>query len=323
MTDAPIRARVQLLIDTDPGADDALAILLALRTPGVDVVALNTVAGNVDVDRATRNALIVLEAAGRAEIPVHRGAAVPLSAEPVEPATGFHGEDGLGGQGFEPRGRAHDDPALDATLALLRDRGPDLTWVVLGPLTNVAHALRADPDACRHVRRLVVMGGTGDGVGNVTPAAEFNFWADPEAARVVLHAGLPLYLVGWDVSRRDARIGPTELEQLRASGDPVAAFALAVTTRYREACAAIGGGALDDSLDLPDPVAMAAALELERATWRRIAGDVELQGELTRGALVLDHWGTTGIEPNIELCTGFDPEHFRSVLVQRLTTASA
>lgn len=314
---------MQLLIETDPGADDALAILLALRTPGVDVVALNTVAGNVDVDQATRNALIVLEVAGRADIPVHRGAAVPLSAAPVEPATDFHGEDGLGDQGFEANGRAHDAPALDATLALLRSRGPELSWVVLGPLTNVAHAIQADPDACRRVGRLVVMGGTGDGIGNVTPAAEFNFWADPEAARIVLHAGLPLFLVGWDVSRRDARIGPSELEQLRASSDPVAQFAVAATTRYRAACAEVGGGAADGSMDLPDPVAIAAALEPERATWRRIAGDVELRGELTRGALVLDHWGTTGHEPNLELCTGFDPDHFRALLVQRLTAASA
>lgn len=307
----------RLLIDTDPGADDALAILLALRAPHTDVVALTTVAGNIGLDLTTRNALLILEAAGRADIPVYRGAAVGLAAGVMESAVHVHGDDGLGDLDLAPVGEPQAASALDATLDLLASAGPEITWVALGPLTNVAHAVQAEPDLCRRVGRLVVMGGTGDGVGNVTPAAEFNFWADPEAARVVLSAGLPVELVGWDVSRRDALVGPTDLERLRSSGDPVAEFAVQVTRRYLDFCGSVG---TPGSMDLPDPVTMAAVLEPEHATWRSVAVDVECRGELTRGALVIDHWGTTGAAPNVELCTGFHAARFRELLVERLTS---
>ena len=308
---------MKLLVDTDTAADDAVAILLALRTPGVEVLALTTVAGNVHVDQSTANALVTLDVAGRLDVPVHQGAAAPLLAS-LEHATDVHGHDGLGGNDFPPVGAAHAEPTLDATLALLRAHGPDLTWVALGPLTNVALAVLTDPEACRRVRRLVVMGGVGDGVGNVTPAAEFNFWADPEAARIVLRAGLPLWLVGWDVSRRDALVGEADLEVLRLSHDPAAQFTVAVTrTLYEFTAAKHHAGAMD----LPDPIAMAAALEPEHATWRRVHADVETHGELTRGAVVVDHLATTGLAPNVDLCTGFDPARFRALLLERLTTA--
>lgn len=307
----------RLLIDTDPGADDAIAILFALRTPGVRVAALTTVAGNIGIDQTTRNALKVLDVAGRLDIPVHRGAGAGLVAGAVESAANVHGDDGLGDQGFEPVGEAHPDPALGATLALLEQDAAAITWVALGPLTNVAHAVQAAPDLCRRVGRLVVMGGTGDGVGNVTPAAEFNIWADPEAARIVLHAGLRVQLVGWDVSRRDAVLEPADLERLRASDDPAAQFALAVTRRYLEHAGTVG---TPGSMDLPDAAAMFAMLEPDATRWRSVAVDVECRGELTRGALVIDHWGTTGADPNVELCTGIDATRFRELLVERLTS---
>jgi purine nucleosidase len=309
----------RLLIDTDPGADDAIAILLALRTPGVEVTAITTVAGNIGLDQTTRNALKILEVAGRRDIPVHRGAAVALAAGVIESAANVHGDDGMGDHDFEPVGEPHEASALDATLALLERDAPSITWVTLGPLTNVAHAVQEQPELCRRVGRLVVMGGTSDGVGNVTPAAEFNFWADPEAARVVLNAGLPVQLVGWDVSRRDALVGPSDLARLRASNDPVAQFAVQVSRRYLDHSGSVG---TRGSMDLPDAAAMFATLEPADTRWRSIAVDVECRGELTRGAMVVDHWGTTGARPNVDLCTGIPPEAFRAVLVERLTSGS-
>jgi purine nucleosidase len=308
----------RLLIDTDPGADDAVAILLALRTSGIEVVALTTVVGNIDVEQATRNALAVLDVADRHDIPVYRGAAVALAGNVVEHAVSVHGSDGFGDHHFPEVGAIRPESALDATLDILRSDGPELTWVALGPLTNVAHAVQADPEICRRVREVVVMGGTGDGIGNVTPAAEFNFWADPEAARVVLGASLPLRLVGWDVSRRDAVVGPHELDRLRASDDPLAHFALAVCRTYLEFND--GTQQPSGSMGMPDPVALLAALEPERATWRRVAADVECRGDLTRGALVIDHLSRTGATPNIDLCTAFDPARFKELFVARLTS---
>lgn len=305
-----------LLIDTDPGADDAVAIAMALRSPGVEVAALTTVAGNAGLYAATRNALIVLEAAGRGDIHVHPGASRPLEAEPAT-AGHIHGEDGLGDQGFAAAGAPHDTPAADATVALLRERGPEITWVALGPLTNVARAVLMDPEACRSVRALVVMGGVGDGVGNVTPSAEFNFWADPEAARLVLGSRMPLKLVGWDVARRDALVSGDDLEVLRTSGGDLATFILGATstlfdfTSRREPLG---------TMDLPDPLAMAAALEPESAEWIDVHADVECRGELTRGALVIDHLGSTGREANVALCTGFDPGRFRELFLRTLTS---
>lgn len=307
---------IPLLIDTDPGADDAVAIAMALRHPNADVLALTTVAGNAGLDLSTRNALIVLDAAGRGDIPVHPGAAEPRELA-WETAGHIHGEDGLGDQGFAPVGAPHETPAVKATLALLRERGPDITWIALGPLTNVAEAILVDPELCRTVDQLVVMGGTGDGVGNVTASAEFNFWADPHAARIVLRSGIRCRLVGWDVARRDALISDTDLDVLRRSDDPLARFILRATsvlfefTSRREPFG---------TMDLPDPLAVAAVLEPENARWNEVHTDVECDGELTRGALVIDHLGAHGAEPNVHLCTGFDPVRFRDLVLESLTS---
>lgn len=309
----------ELLVDTDPGADDALAILMALRTPGVEVRALTTTAGNIGLDLTTHNALAILDVAGAEHVPVHPGAPTGLLGRPAQ-APHIHGEDGLGDQGLTSAREPDPTPALEATLALLRERGPELTWVALGPLTNVALAVLADAEACRSVRKLVVMGGTGDAVGNVTPAAEFNLWADPEAARIVLRSGLPVELVGWDVARRAALLTGADRDALAASPDPVARFAAAATTRLYDFTSRrdpVG------TMDLPDPAAMATVLDPDLATWRTCAVDVECAGELTRGALVIDHWGTTGRRPDVALCTGIDPEGFRALVLDRLLGGGA
>ncbi len=306
---------MRLLIDTDTAADDAVALLLALRSPGVEVAALTIVAGNVPVGQAARNALATLGAAGRLDVPVHVGAAVPL-LQPIAFATEVHGEDGLGDSFLPPVGSPSPVPALDATLALLRAGDPNsLTWVALGPLTNVATAILADPAACRRVRELVIMGGAGDGVGNVTPAAEYNFWVDPEAARIVLRAGIPIRLVGWDLSRRpDALFTAADRAALQASG-PLGAFAERVTRRLWEFAT---GSHHRDGMDLPDPIAVAGAVAPSLLTWEPRAVDVECRGELTRGAAVVDHLAVTGQPPNVELATALDGPGFKALVLERL-----
>jgi purine nucleosidase len=300
---------VRLLIDTDTAADDAVALLMAVTAPGVEVAAITTVAGNVSVEQATSNALKVLHVCGRTDVPVHAGAAGPLLRELVH-ATDVHGPDGMGGHWFPAVGKQAGADALEATLDVLRGNPGEVTWVALGPLTNLALAVEADPEACRRVRQIVVMGGAPDGVGNVTPAAEFNLWVDPEAARTVFAAGLPVRLVGYDIGRRDALVGPAELDRLRASDSTLAAFTVDITRGLWDFCLARGQA----GMDLCDPVAMAAALHPQSATWEAHAVDVHVDDEVSRGALVCP----AGRAANVELCTRFDPDRFRALLFERL-----
>lgn len=269
------------------------------------------------VDQATRNALTTLDVCGRLDIPVHPGANRPLVAE-LGLATNVHGEDGMGDRWFPPVGAPSRPGAVEATLDLLRRRPGELTWVALGPLTNIAATLQIDPLACRAVREVVIMGGVGDGVGNITPAAEFNFWVDPEAARVVLRSGLPVRLVGWDVARRpDVLVTGADLQRLTDSPQPLAQFATAVTGRLWQFATAHH----HRGMDLPDVVAMALALRPDLGAWRRCYADVECRGELTRGACVIDHLGVTGAEPNVTLCAGADGPAFRRMFFDALGLA--
>jgi purine nucleosidase len=306
---------MRLLIDTDTAADDAVALLLALRSPGVEVSALTIVAGNVPLEQATRNALATLDVAGRLDVPVHVGAAEPL-LQPIAFATEVHGEDGLGDVHLPPVGEPSAVAALDATLELVRSHGPELTWVALGPLTNVATAVLADPVACGRVRELVIMGGVGDGVGNVTPAAEYNFWVDPEAARIVLRAGIPIRLVGWDVSRRPEALVTAEDRAALAAAGPLGAFSARITRRLWEFATSKHhrGG-----MDLPDPIAVAGTVVPELLTWAPRWVDVECRGELTRGASVVDHLAVTGHRPNVQLATAIDAAGFKALLLRRLS----
>ncbi len=192
----------KILIDTDTASDDAVAIIMALRSPAVSVLAITTVAGNVDVAQGTQNALFTVELCS-ADVPVFRGAAAPL-LRVHEDAAWFHGKDGLGDHDYRPTARvAEKEFAVDALVRIVR-ANPGIEIITLGPLTNLALALGQWPELANNVSRCVVMGGAPCCEGNVTPAAEFNFWVDPEAARVVLRSKLPIELVGWQLSRGEA-----------------------------------------------------------------------------------------------------------------------
>ena len=219
---------IPMLIDTDTASDDAVALLLAAGGGLAEIRAVTTVACNVPLRTATRNALISLEAAGRTDIPVHPGCARPL-ARSLDSAQHVHGEDGMSDVGLpDPvASPCTDVHAVDVLLSAPRAEPGELTLVTLGPLTNLAAALTLDPDLITRYRHVYCMAGASDLRGNISPTAEFNVWADPEAASIVAWAATPerVTWVGWDASRRDAVMTPVDQRRLECSGSDLATFA--------------------------------------------------------------------------------------------------
>jgi inosine-uridine nucleoside N-ribohydrolase len=272
------------LIDTDTASDDAVALIMALRSPSIQVLAITTVAGNVEVKQASRNALYTAELCG-SNVPVFIGAPKPLT-RPHLSADWFHGRDGLGDRGYPPPRRAPESPsATDAIIDTINSH-PGLVLVTLGPLTNVALALQKNPAIATKVSRCVIMGGAPCCEGNVTPAAEYNIWCDPEAARIVVRSGLPIELVGWHLCRGEAVLTPSDIQHVLSFATPVAQFAIDCNSRAQQA---FFEQTSEHGISLPDPVAMAVALEPSIVTSQSEHFlDVEIQSELTRGMTVVD-----------------------------------
>jgi len=318
----------RVIIDTDPGIDDALALILAFRSPELKIEAITTVAGNVPLKDATRNAVQVLEVLDLSEPPhVARGAAQPLAREPL-PARHVHGEDGLGdiaglvNADGKPRYPAPtlspvSESAVEVILELLRENPGEISIIALGPLTNIALAFEADPAAFAGVKELIVMGGAVSGIGNATETAEFNFYADPHAASQVLRSGMPIVVVGLDVTVRTL-LTPQALEA-RTEGrtDRVARFITDVSGKYFEVSQRIrglGGCALHD------PLAVGVAIDPSFVTLEPFAADVETEGILTVGMLVADRRKRlvgTGA-PSIKAATDVDAERFVDFFLQRV-----
>jgi purine nucleosidase len=277
----------KILIDTDTASDDAVALIMALRSPAVRVLAITLVAGNVSVEQGTRNALYTVELC-ESTVPVFTGAAAPLT-RPLEDASWFHGQDGLGDHGYRPAKRAAEKEfAVDAMIRTVREN-PGLEMITLGPLTNVALALRQWPGFAANVSRCVVMGGAPCCEGNVTPAAEYNFWADPEAARVVLRSQLPLELIGWQISRGAAVVNGQEIEQILALNTKFGEFAVRSNDTASSALLKQTG---EVGIALPDPTAMAILLDpaLSLAASDHYM-DVQIDSGITRGMSVVDRLG--------------------------------
>jgi purine nucleosidase len=282
------------LIDTDTASDDAVALMMALRSPDVRVLAITTVAGNVPVMQATRNALYTVELCDL-NVPVYVGADKPL-LRTYQNATWFHGHDGLGDHDYPaPRQPAAAGHAVDAIIATI-EATPGIVLVTLGPLTNVAMALAKKPEIAAQVSRCVVMGGAPCCEGNVTPAAEYNIWVDPEAARMVMLSELPIELVGWQLSRGDAVIREHEVAHILGFNTALANFAVECNSHARQAYKVQTG---EDGICLPDPVAMSMALDPTIGTdWSEHYVDVETGSELTRGMTVVDRLNVADDERN-------------------------
>jgi purine nucleosidase len=272
------------LIDTDTASDDAVALIMALRSREVRVVAITVVAGNVPLAQATSNALYTAELCG-SEVPVYSGAAEPMKRKLVT-ADWFHGKDGLGDHGYAPsKRRAESSHAVDAIIETIRTN-PGLEMVTLGPVTNLGLALSREPQLAASVSRCVVMGGAPCCVGNVTPAAEFNIWVDPEAAAIVFASGLPIEMVGWHLCRGEAALNQHDIDRVLALKTPLAEFAIRCNSVAQQAYLKQTG---EHGISLPDPVAMSIALNpaLCTSSSERFV-QIETHSELTRGMTVVD-----------------------------------
>jgi len=267
---------------------------MALRAPDVEVKAITIVAGNVPVEQSTKNALYVAELCG-VDVPVYAGADKPL-LRTYQNATWFHGRDGLGDHGYPaPRktvGRLH---AADASIETV-EANPGLVIVTLAPLTNLALALAKKPSIASKVGLCVIMGGAPCCEGNVTPAAEYNIWVDPEAAQMVVRSGLPVDLVGWHLSRGGAVLNDRDIAAVEALKTSLAHFAIECNSHARSAYKVQTG---EDGISLPDPVAMCLAIDPSVGTsWSEHYLDVEVQSELTRGMTVVDRLNVAQDERN-------------------------
>ena len=272
------RGPFRVIIDTDPGVDDALALLLAMRSPELKIEAITPVAGNVPLELTLPNALRLVEIAGRTDIPVAAGARAPLMRRLVT-ATYAHGENGLGGAVFpDPTIKPVAEPAAEYIRRIVRKFPHEVTLITLGPLTNIATALNGDPELASLIRGVTMMGGSLSG-GNITPAAEFNMYVDPEAARIVFQSGVPITMVGLDVTRKTS-LTEDHVRTLEAAQNPVS-----------QAAAKIGRNAINHNRErgflvgpnMHDSLAVAAFLDPTILKWQEYYVDVETTGELTAG----------------------------------------
>ncbi len=304
-----------IVIDTDPGIDDAVAILLALAAPErLSLAALTTVAGNVGIETTTRNALALLDLAGRPDIPVYAGCARPILKR-LETAEIVHGDDGLGGYRLPPpRTRAQPSHAVPALIALLRGAASPITLCTLGPMTNLALALIQAPDITAKIGRVISMGGAFFAGGNSSPTAEFNILVDPHAAAVVLAAGLDLTLMPLDLTH-SVLTTPERLAAIAAIdtaiGHAVAGWLGHYNRHDMEKYGGPGG-------PLHDPTVIAYLLAPELFTTKAVAVEVELTGSHSHGMTVMDWWGTTGRPANCRVAHTIDVAGFYALLTDHL-----
>ncbi len=298
-----------LVVDTDTASDDAVALLLAARSPGVRIRAVTTVAGNVDVAQATRNALVTLELVGADDVEVSVGLDRPL-LRPLEMAHFVHGVDGMSDVGLpEPRSTASDEHAVDTLRRLARDEPGQHHLVMLGPMTNVAAALVLDPGLLTRFRHTYAMAGAFDGVGNVHAVGEYNVWADPEAAELVFDAPGDLTCIGWDASRRFAVMNPEDQAALRSVGR-LGEFACAINRAVDVFAREVSGLA---GYDLPDPLAMAVAVDPSIVT-RQSRHHVSIgRDDVSRGGTLVDH-RRSAREPNATVAWEIDEPRFKAML---------
>jgi purine nucleosidase len=303
-----------IIIDCDPGQDDALAILLALGSPELEVVAVTAVAGNVALALTEINARKIVALAGRSDLPVHAGCDRPL-VQPLVTAEWVHGESGLDGADLpEPETPPSAGHAVDAIVEILRARPPgSVTLCPVGPLTNIAMALLKAPDVVPRIREIVLMGGA-IGLGNVTPAAEFNIYVDPHAAKVVFEAGVPLVMHGLDVTHQ-ALVTRERLEAIRSLGTPVSQAVVGLMEFYGRYHQTEHGRA---GPPLHDPCAVAWLLRPELFSGRDCHVAIETRGEHTLGRTVVDWQARTGNPANAKVIDGLDADGFFALLTDRL-----
>ena len=306
----------KIIIDTDPGQDDAVAILLALASPEeVDLLGITTVAGNVPLALTTRNALIVCELAGRMDVPVYAGCDRPL-VRTLRTAEHVHGATGLDGPPMDdPVMQVRDGHGVDFIIDTLRREPPGtVTLCPIGPLTNIATAFQKAPDIIARVQEIVLMGGAYFEVGNITPAAEFNIFVDPEAAEIVFGAGIPLTVMPLDVTHK-ALTTAARVEAFRAMGTRVGEMVAAWTNFFERFDKEKYGSA---GAPLHDPCVIAYLIDPAIFSGRRINVEIETVSELTLGMTVADWWRVTDRPANALFMGDLDADAFFDLLATRL-----
>ena len=305
---------MKILLDCDPGHDDAIALLLALASPEVDLVGITTVHGNQTLEKTTVNALKLLEFVGRTDVPVAAGAARPLRREPFV-AEYVHGESGMDGPALpQPTTEPDRRHAVDFLAETIEASSDPITLVPTGPLTNIGLFLARYPDVAAKLERIVLMGGA-YGEGNVTPAAEFNIWVDPEAADRVFQSGLDVTMIGLDVTHQ-AIFGPEPTARLKAAGRVGAMVAelLEFYGRFHKESYGWEGSPIHDA------VAMAHGFRPGIVQTRHVGVKVDCGEELGRGRTNCDLRGRVGWEPNAHVAVEIDSEAFIELLVERLSS---
>lgn len=306
----------KIIIDTDPGQDDAVAILLALACPDeLEVLGLTCVAGNVPLELTSKNARIVCELAGRTDIKVFAGCDRPLGRDLVT-AEHVHGKTGLDGPDLpDPTMPLAEGHAVDFIIEQLREYAPGtITLCLLGPLTNIATALQKAPDIARRVAKIVLMGGGYFEGGNITPTAEFNIYVDPQAADIVFKSGIPIVVMPLDVTHKALVTRPRN-DAFRALNTPVG-IAVAQMTDFFERFDKEKYGST--GAPLHDPCVTAYLLEPDLFTGRHINVEIETESELTMGMTVADWWRVTDRAPNATFMGDLDADGFFTLLTDRL-----
>lgn len=308
--------RRRVVLDCDPGHDDAMAILLAAASPAIELEAITTVAGNQTLDKVSLNARRVCSVAGIDRVPIAAGCESPLRRERIV-AGEIHGDSGLDGVDW-------DEPSVDLDLRggvdlivelALRDEARRLSVVAVGPLTNVATALQREPRIADRIERIAIMGGA-IGLGNWTPSAEFNIYADPEAADVVFRSGIPITLVPLEATHQ-VLATETVMARIAALGTPVARMSDALLRYFAETYERVFGF---DAPAVHDPCAVAAIVDPTLLHTRPMNVEVDLGSELSLGRTVCDVYGTTGRSPNAEVAMGIEVDRFWELMLAALAT---
>lgn len=308
--------RQKLIIDTDCGSDDAMAIAMALGDPRYEILFFTTVSGNVILEQAALNTLLTIEAAGRDQPPVYLGCRDML-LKPLVFAHETHGSDGMGDLGLAPkRLQPSQGNGINKMIdALMAHRPGEIEIIALGPLTNIALAMRLAPEAMKRIKRLSIMGSAGLGAGNVSPVAEFNIWQDAEAAKIVFEFGIPLLVVGWDACLDDAMLESADIARIRNSG-PLGKLMIDCNRQLLEMNEERFGR---PCLDMADPAAMAAALHPQCIqTCDDYYCEVDVAPGISYGAVLVDRYGFSAKAPNAAVCSKLNPQEYKEYIFRTL-----
>ncbi len=305
----------KVIIDTDTASDDAVALIMAIKQPDIEIEAITVVAGNVPLDQAVQNAMYTLGMCD-VDIPVYAGMEKPLVRD-LKTAEHVHGVDGMGDiglhlHGFTPRPEC----APNVLITQINKYEREISLICLAPLTNIAMALLLDKTIAAKVKECIIMGGIGQGRGNITPIAEYNIWADPEAAKIVFESGMPITMVGWDISREYAVFNNQDVEDIKALGTSLADFCIDIqktVAEFGQKISGLGG------FDLPDPIAMAIALDRTIATEAKEAHvTILVNDDDSRGQTVMDFSKSSNKVPNAKVVLKADREKFLTMLRKSL-----